>query len=176
MAGAGSGPNTTLSNALNIPVVADPASAPNGVGLCTLASTVDPTWYTRVAPDAVQPYQWVSLASVGLGKAVTSNSTANPTLLSWTPPTLNTDGSALTDLSGFKVYQGTSAANLIALATSLGPTASSYSIASLPPATYFWAITALSPGGESPRSAVVSKTIAVPRPTVPQAPQAPSVR
>ena len=39
----------------------------------------------------------ITVTQVGLGSMS----------LSWTPPTQNTDGSALTDLAGYKLYYGT---------------------------------------------------------------------
>jgi len=55
--------------------------------------------------------------------------------ISWTPPTQNVDGTALTDLAGYKIYYGTSASALNqAIQVSAGITA--YVVNNLSPATY----------------------------------------
>ena len=80
--------------------------------------------------------------------------------LSWTPPTQNTDGSALTDLAGFKIYWGTSQANLPNVVTVNNPGITSYLVENLVAGTYFFAATAFdASGNESTRSNVASKTI-----------------
>jgi hypothetical protein len=80
--------------------------------------------------------------------------------LSWTPPTQNSDGTALTDLAGYNLYYGTSAgtlSNKIALANA-GLTA--YTLASLSTGTYYFALTAYnSAGAESALSNVGSKSV-----------------
>ncbi|HEY3784728.1 MAG TPA: fibronectin type III domain-containing protein [Steroidobacteraceae bacterium] len=88
-----------------------------------------------------------------------SPSTSNVTL-SWTAPTQNTDGSALTDLHGFKIYYGTDATQLTnAVALPFG--LATYVIDNLPVgATYYFAVTAVTANGaESALSTVVSQTI-----------------
>ncbi len=44
----------------------------------------------------------------GSGISSATSSTAGAVTLSWLPPTKNTDGSTLTDLSGYKIFYGTS--------------------------------------------------------------------
>lgn len=80
--------------------------------------------------------------------------------LSWTPPTRNTDGSTLTNLAGYRIYYGTSASSLTKTISINSAGLSSYVVTDLPPATYYFAVTAYnSAGAESDRSAVVSKVI-----------------
>jgi hypothetical protein len=80
--------------------------------------------------------------------------------LSWTPPTRNTDGSSLTNLSGYRIYYGTSASALTKTISINSAGISTYVVSDLAPATYYFAITALSSsGGESARSSVASKTV-----------------
>jgi hypothetical protein len=80
--------------------------------------------------------------------------------LSWTPPTQNVNGSALTDLAGYNVYYGTSSAALttkVALSNS-GLTA--YTLGNLASGTYYFAVTAYnSAGAESAQSNVGSKSV-----------------
>jgi hypothetical protein len=92
----------------------------------------------------------VAVQAVALGSAT----------LSWTPPTQNTDGSALTDLGGFKIYWGTSQSNLSNVATINNPGITTYLVENLVPGTYFFAATAFdTSGNESTRSNVASKTV-----------------
>src|SRR4030088_3454769 len=80
--------------------------------------------------------------------------------LSWQAPTTNTNGAALTDLAGYRIYYGTSATALsdtIQL-TSVG--LQTYVIQNLASGTWYFAVTAVaSTGVESALSDVVSKTI-----------------
>jgi hypothetical protein len=80
--------------------------------------------------------------------------------LSWTPPTRNTDGSALTNLAGYRIYYGTSSGALTRTITINSAGISSYVVTDLAPGTYYFAVTAYnSAGAESDRSSVVSKVI-----------------
>jgi hypothetical protein len=80
--------------------------------------------------------------------------------LSWTAPTVNTDGSALTNLSGYRIYYGTSAGALDQTIQLSGTGLITYVISNLSPATYYFALTAInSLGIESDKSNIVSKVI-----------------
>ena len=62
--------------------------------------------------------------------------------LSWTAPTLNEDGTALTDLAGYKIYYGTSSRNYtIEIPVDLGTT--TLVVDNLTPDTYYFAATAI---------------------------------
>jgi len=80
--------------------------------------------------------------------------------LNWTPPTQNSDGSALVDLAGYKIVYGTSSSSLsqqIDLATA-GLT--SYVVQNLASGTYYFALKAYNTTGiESDLSNIASKTI-----------------
>ncbi|HVY66824.1 MAG TPA: fibronectin type III domain-containing protein, partial [Gammaproteobacteria bacterium] len=78
--------------------------------------------------------------------------------LSWTPPTQNTDGSPL-DLAGYRVYWGTNRNNL-SNSAAVDKGLATYVVMDLTPATWYFAVTALSSSGvESSRSNVASKTL-----------------
>ena len=80
--------------------------------------------------------------------------------LTWLPPTTNTDGSALTDLAGYKVYWGTSQGTYPNSTTLNNPGLSSYVVSNLAPGTYFFVATAYNTAGvESTFSGVATKTI-----------------
>jgi len=89
--------------------------------------------------------------------APTGSGTAD---LSWTAPTQNTDGSALTDLAGYRVYHGTSPSALTDVIQVAGAANTSYSFSQLTSGTHYFAVAAYNAAGvESTLSAVGSKTI-----------------
>jgi hypothetical protein len=80
--------------------------------------------------------------------------------LSWTPPTTNTDGSPLTNLSGYRVYWGTALGSYPNSVTLNNPGLASYVVENLAPGTYYFVVTALSSAGrESAYSNTGSKAI-----------------
>jgi hypothetical protein len=80
--------------------------------------------------------------------------------LSWTSPTQNTDGSAVSNLAGYRIYHGTSANALNDMIQVSNPGITLYVVDSLPAGAHYFAITAYNTSGaESDRSAVASKTI-----------------
>ncbi|MBI5543305.1 MAG: fibronectin type III domain-containing protein [Deltaproteobacteria bacterium] len=81
--------------------------------------------------------------------------------LSWDAPTTFVDGSPLTDLTGYRIYYGTSSGSYPTTVSVSNPAAVSYTIGDLPGgATYYFVVTALSAsGGESAPSIEASKTI-----------------
>jgi hypothetical protein len=80
--------------------------------------------------------------------------------LSWTPPTRNTDGSALTNLAGYRVHWGRTAGSYTSSVTLNNPGLTSYVVSSLVPGTYYFVVTALNSAGvESQFSNAASKTI-----------------
>ena len=86
--------------------------------------------------------------------------TAGAAVLTWMPPTENTDGSPLDDLAGFKVYWGTTPGSYPNVATVPNPGISTYVIQDLTPATWYFVATAYDGfGNESPFSEPASKTI-----------------
>lgn len=80
--------------------------------------------------------------------------------LVWTAPTMNTDGSTLTNLAGFRIYQGTAANSLAMKQQIADPATLTYQAVNLPAGTAYFAVSAYnSQGVESALSAVGSKTI-----------------
>jgi hypothetical protein len=80
--------------------------------------------------------------------------------VAWEPPTLRTDGSALTNLAGYRVRYGTSAGNLTQTLSVANPGATSADVAALAVGTWFFGVVAYaSDGTESDMSALVSKTL-----------------
>jgi hypothetical protein len=80
--------------------------------------------------------------------------------LSWNPPTDNIDGSALTDLTGYRIYYGRNKQQLNRSVVIDNPGLTRYVVENLPPARWHFRMTSVnSTGLESPRSQLVSKTI-----------------
>jgi hypothetical protein len=80
--------------------------------------------------------------------------------LTWSAPTLETNGSPITGLAGFNIYYGNSPTTLTRVVAVNTPSASSYQISSLAAGTWYFAVAAYNEQAEeSPRSEVVSKTI-----------------
>lgn len=68
------------------------------------------------------------------------------TVLTWTPPTANTDGSALTDLTGYTLYYGNSA-NALNTTLPIAGAVSAYTLGALPPGTWYFAIDSVAASG-----------------------------
>lgn len=80
-------------------------------------------------------------------------------MLSWIPPAFNTDGTPLTNLSGYRIYYGTSPAALTRAVDVANAGVASYLVENLSPATWHFAIKAVAGGVESDLSNVATKTI-----------------
>lgn len=80
--------------------------------------------------------------------------------LSWVPPSTNTDGSALTDLAGYRIVYGTSATAMTQMIEAANPTLSAYVVDGLAAGTWYFAVKAYNTAGaESVQSNVASKVI-----------------
>ena len=91
-----------------------------------------------------------NLPGVGIGTA----------LLSWFPPTENTDNSVLTDLAGYKIYYGTSPGIYSTPIIINNPGLSSILVEDLAISDWYFVMTAFNSSGiESSYSIEVSKTI-----------------
>lgn len=80
--------------------------------------------------------------------------------LSWSAPTENTNGSALTDLAGYSIYYGTSATTMTNMISINTVGMLTYVVSELTPGTWYFAVVAVSDSGmESNPSTTVEKTI-----------------
>lgn len=95
--------------------------------------------------------------------AVTQGSgggTTGSATVSWTPPTENTDGSALTNLAGYRIVYGRSSSTLTRTITINNPGLTSYVIDNLDSGTWYFAVKAFTTSGiESALSNVTSKSV-----------------
>jgi large repetitive protein len=98
-----------------------------------------------------------SLAAFSI--TVNEVSTGSATL-NWTAVTLNTNGSTLTDLAGYKVYYGSSPSALNTVVTLANPSLSTYTVSNLSSGTWYFGVAAYATNGtQSVMSNVGSKTI-----------------
>ena len=80
--------------------------------------------------------------------------------LSWEAPTSNTDGTALTDLAGYRIYYGSSPSDLSQTVEISSVGMQTYVLDDLPSGTWYFAVMALTRSGdESAPSNIVGKTI-----------------
>lgn len=96
--------------------------------------------------------------SSSTGATVRNNSSS--AVLSWEAPTTNTNGSALTDLAGYRIYYGANPSKLSESVQIKTIGMQTYEIDNLSAGTWYFAIMAVtSAGTESHLSNVVSLTI-----------------
>jgi hypothetical protein len=108
-----------------------------------------------------------TLTCTGTGGSASQSATVTVTpattgtaTLSWAAPTTNTDGTAVTTLSGYHIYYGTSASALTQSVTVTDPTSTGYEITGLTSGTWYFAVAAdASDGTESAMSNLGTKTI-----------------
>ena len=113
--------------------------------------------YSNVAITVSDGKAAAKLAPFAIAVVQVSSGNAS---LSWTPPTQNTDGSALTNLAGYRIYYGTSANSMTQVVQVANAGMTSYVLENLSPATYYFSLKAYNSGGaESAQSNVVSKSV-----------------
>jgi Putative Ig domain len=103
-----------------------------------------------------------STATIGPFSIIVTPPAGTPgsALVSWAPPTQNTNGSVATDITGYYIYYGTSADSLTQTIAVAGGGTTSFVIDELAPGTYYFSVAAYtSQGTESAQSEVASTTI-----------------
>jgi Putative Ig domain len=150
--GALTGTPTTADVGVNINVRIAASDGTTSATLPAFEITVNPAASSAsTAPSTPPPSS----------SAPSANSTQGSVTVGWAAPTENTNGSALTNLSGFKVYYGTASKQYTQSVTVSSPSVLSQLISSLTVGqTYFFAVAAVSSAGvESSYSPEVSATI-----------------
>jgi hypothetical protein len=85
---------------------------------------------------------------------------SNAVTLNWTPPTENTNGTALTNLSGYNIHYGTASGDYTQTVSVANAGIATYVVDDLTPGTYYFSVGAVnSQGTESPLSSEVSATV-----------------
>ena len=153
------------------------ASGTNGGGVTFSAANL-PAWLTLEAttgrltgtPSAadIGTYTGVSVtvadssgtATLGPFTITVSAMGSGTASLSWMPPSVNSDGSALLDLSGFVVLYGQSPTDLTQSIAIDNPSVTTYVVENLTSGTWYFAVQAANSSGvRSELSSVASKTI-----------------
>jgi Putative Ig domain len=99
-------------------------------------------------------------ASTGVFAIAVLQAASGNVTLSWTPPTQNDDGSALTDLARYEVRYGRSQNDLSQSVEVTNPSISTYVVENLSAGTWFFAVRSVNSNGVSSQlSGVASKTV-----------------
>ena len=113
--------------------------------------------YSNIIISVSDGTSTASLAAFSIIVTQVANGSAT---VSWSAPTQNTDGSALTNLAGFNIYYGTSASNLNQSVQIANPGLTTYALGNLAPGAWYFAVNAYTTAGaESALSSIASKTI-----------------
>ena len=89
-----------------------------------------------------------SITVVTAQAAASDPSEASAITVSWEAPTDNTDGSPLTNLSGYKIYYGGASGDYSSTIQVSNPGLTTYVVDNLPPGQYYFAVTAYNATGE----------------------------
>jgi hypothetical protein len=152
--GALTGTPTSADVGVNVGVQVSASDGTTSAALPAFEITVNP-------PASAATGSTSTLASTGSNTPSTANSTVGSVTVGWVAPTANTNGTNLSNLSGFKIYYGTASKQYTSSITVSSPTALSYVVTTLTVGqTYYFAVAAVSTAGtESAYSPEVSATI-----------------
>jgi Calx-beta domain len=90
----------------------------------------------------------------------TAGATTGTATLSWTAPTVDTNGEPVTDLAGYNIYYGKSPTTMTSVVGVNSPASGSYTISNLAAGTWYFAVASYNTQAMvSPLTAVVSKSI-----------------
>jgi hypothetical protein len=122
-------------------------------------TAADVAMYSNIGISVSDGQASASLSAFAISVTDGAAGTGTATL-SWTPPTENSDGTALTDLAGYQVYYGQSQDNLNKTVTLNNASLSTYIVENLGSGTWFFALVAVNTHGTtSVFSSVATKTI-----------------
>lgn len=114
--------------------------------------------FNAVTITASTSSQTAKLASFRI--TVAAANTQGSATLSWTPPTQNTDGSAVQNLGGYNIYYGASTTAMTNKIQVTNAGLTSYTVSGLTSGTHYFGISAYTSAGvESDLAVVGSKTI-----------------
>jgi hypothetical protein len=118
---------------------------------------LDVLGYSNIIISVTDGTAVVSLPAFNLSVLALANGRAT---VSWTPPTTNTDGTSLADLSGYRIVYGTSANDLNRSVNITNASLSSYTIENLTMGTWYFGVVAVNgAGAESDMSPLATKII-----------------
>jgi len=134
--------------------------------LLTGCHETSPSSGSNAAATATSATNATSAASAEVAQPISSNATPpSPSIyksvdVTWTAPTTNTNGSALTNLAGYRVYYGTNSSALNQSVDVPSAGATDYVVTGLTAGTWYFAVAAYTNTGlQSAYSSVVSKSI-----------------
>lgn len=114
--------------------------------------------YSNIVISVSDGYSSASLAPFSI--SVSQPASSGTATLTWTAPTTNTNGSALTDLAGYHIYYGTSPSALSTVVDIANPATTTYTVSSLASGTWYFAVNAYTTSGvESSLSNTGSKSV-----------------
>jgi hypothetical protein len=149
-------------NTLTFTIVGRPdwASFNTSTGALTgVPDAADVGMYEGISISVTDDVDTVSLAVFSI-EVVAANSSTGSVTLSWTAPTENEDGSPLVDLSGYRIYWGTTPGNYPNSLTIDDTGLTTYVIDNLAPDTYEFVATSFNAAGiESAYSNPSTKTV-----------------
>ena len=147
-------------DALTFRISNKPAWASFNTATGELSGTPDSTavgTYANIQVSVSDGMAASALPAFAISVEQVSNGSAT---LSWQPPVERTDGSPLDDLSGYRIYFGSTPEGLGQTVTLDNPGLTSYVVENLSQGTWYFAMTAFDAAGlESELSAIGSKTI-----------------
>lgn len=115
--------------------------------------------YSNIVISASDGTNRTSLPAFNVAVNSVGTSSGSATL-SWTPPTRNSNGTALTNLAGYRIYYGTSPSSLTRTVTLSNAGLTRYVVSDLSAATWYFSIRAYTSSGvESTNSNTVSKVV-----------------
>jgi len=105
-----------------------------------------------------------TLTCTGAGGSASQSTTVSVTTgtatLAWTAPTTNTNGTAVTPLTGYTIYYGTAQNSMTNTVVVSGSSTTSYEISGLAAGTWYFTVAAdAADGTQSAMSNIESKTI-----------------
>jgi hypothetical protein len=124
------------------------------------ADTANATLTVRYSLVAQTGAGSVKLQAAALQGTATAPSTSGTVTLTWQPPTKNTNGTTLTDLTGFKIYYGTQAGVYTRTLVVNNPTVKAWKVNGLSKGTWYFAVAATAASGqESAKSNMATKVV-----------------
>lgn len=130
----------------------------SGAAGATAASSSSGTPTTATDTSTAGSTATTTGGSTSSGSTPSTGSTS--ITLNWEAPTENSNGSALTNLAGYKIHYGTASKDYTEVVAVSNPSLNRYVIDSLQSGTWYFAITAYNSAGvESPMSGEVATTV-----------------
>jgi hypothetical protein len=128
----------------------------SGTGRLTGTPTAaDVASYSRIGIRVSDGKATATLTIAQLDVVQSSGGTAT---LNWVPPTVNADGTPLTDLAGYTIRYGTSPGTLDQVIEIRNPGLTSYVVENLAPATWYFAISSVNSEGVESQTTGVAWT------------------